>query len=34
MAQSVQELKARIETADLWSYSTNDDHCDNCRFHK
>jgi hypothetical protein len=34
MAQSVPELKARIEAVDLWSYSTNDDRCDNCRFYK
>ncbi|MPZ48020.1 MAG: hypothetical protein GEU75_01685 [Dehalococcoidia bacterium] len=33
MAQSVQELKVRVEQADLWPESTNDDHCDNCRFY-
>ena len=32
--QSVEELKARVEKADLWSASTNDDRCDNCRFYK
>ena len=32
--QSVAELKARVEHADLWSASTNDDRCDNCRFYK
>ena len=31
--QSVEELKARVERADLWSASTNDDRCDNCRFY-
>ena len=34
MAQSVQELKQRAEKADLWSESTNDDQCDNCKFYK
>lgn len=34
MAQSVQELKMRIEAVDLWSYSTTDDRCDNCRFYR
>jgi hypothetical protein len=33
MAQSVQDLKTRAEQAELWSYSTNDDRCDNCRFY-
>jgi hypothetical protein len=28
MAKSVQELKARVEQADLWPESTNDDRCD------
>jgi hypothetical protein len=32
--QSVQELKARAENVDLWSYSTNDDRCDNCKFYR
>ena len=32
--QSVEELKQRIEKVDLWSESTNDDRCDNCRFYK
>ncbi len=32
--QSVPELKTRIEGIDLWSYSTNDDRCDNCKFYK
>jgi hypothetical protein len=32
--QSVQELKARVESIDLWSYSTNEDRCDNCKFYK
>ena len=33
MAESVEELKARVESADLWPESTNDDHCDNCRYY-
>ncbi len=32
--QSLSELKARVETVDLWPSSTNDDRCDNCRFYK
>ena len=32
--QSIEELKKRVENADLWSESTNDDHCDNCRFYR
>ena len=32
--QSVAELAARAEKADLWPESTNDDRCDNCRFYK
>ncbi|HZT07954.1 MAG TPA: high-potential iron-sulfur protein [Chloroflexota bacterium] len=32
--QSVQELKRRAEEGDLWSFSTTDDQCDNCRFYK
>ena len=34
MAQSVQELKHRVENVDLWPESTNDDRCDNCKFYK
>jgi hypothetical protein len=34
MAQSVEELKARVQEADLWSESTNDDRCDNCRYYQ
>jgi hypothetical protein len=34
MAPSVQELKARAEQVDRWSYRTNDDRCDICRFDK
>ena len=34
MAQSVKELQARAEQVDLWSYSTNEDQCDNCRFYR
>ena len=34
MAQSVQELKARVELVDLWPESTNDDRCDNCRYYQ
>jgi hypothetical protein len=34
MAQSVTELTARIERADLWPESTNDDRCDNCRYYR
>jgi len=30
----LKELKARIETVDLWSESTNDDRCDNCRYYR
>ena len=32
--QSVTELAARVEKADLWPESTNDDRCDNCLFYK
>lgn len=32
--QSVQELTVRAEKADLWSYTTDEDRCDNCRFYK
>ena len=32
--QSLSELKARAEHVDLWSFSTNDDRCDNCRYYK
>lgn len=32
--QSLQELKTRVEAADLWPESTNDDRCDNCKFYK
>ena len=32
--QSIPELKARAEKVDLWSYSTNEDRCDNCKFYK
>jgi hypothetical protein len=32
--QSVKELKARVEAADLWPESTDDDRCDNCKFYK
>jgi hypothetical protein len=32
--QSLSELKARVEKVDLWSYSTNDDRCDNCKYYK
>ncbi len=32
--QSLEQLKARAENVDLWSVSTNDDRCDNCRFYK
>ena len=32
--QSLSELKARVETADLWPERTNDDRCDNCKFYK
>lgn len=34
MAQSVQELKRRVESVDLWPESTNEDRCDNCKFYK
>jgi hypothetical protein len=34
MAQSVQELKKRVEDTDLWPESTNEDQCDNCRFYR
>ena len=34
MAQSIQELKQRVETVDLWPESTNADRCDNCKFYK
>ncbi len=34
MAQSVQELKQRVETVELWPESTNDDRCDNCQFYR
>ena len=32
--QSVKELKARVEAADLWPESTDADRCDNCKFYK
>jgi hypothetical protein len=32
--QVLAELKARVEQADLWPESTNDDRCDNCAFYK
>ena len=34
MAQNVEELTKRVEDADLWSESTNDDRCDNCRYYR
>jgi hypothetical protein len=34
VAQSVKELTQRMEETDLWSYSTNEDQCDNCKFYK
>jgi hypothetical protein len=34
MAQSIPELKKRVEEVDLWPESTNDDRCDNCKFYK
>ncbi len=34
MAQSTQELQKRIEEADLWPESTNDDRCDNCAYYR
>jgi hypothetical protein len=34
MAQSMEDLKKRVEEADLWSESTNDDRCDNCRYYR
>jgi hypothetical protein len=34
MAQSVAELKKRVENVDLWPESTNDDRCDNCAYYK
>ena len=34
MPQSADELKARVEQADLWPESTNDDRCDNCRYYQ
>jgi 4,5-DOPA dioxygenase extradiol len=32
--QSAEELKAWVDRADLWSESTNNDQCDNCRFYR
>jgi len=32
--QSVEELKKRVEEADLWPESTNEDRCDNCRYYR
>ena len=34
MTQSASELKKRVEDADLWPESTNDDRCDNCKFYR
>ena len=34
MAQSVKELTERMVNVDLWSESTNEDRCDNCRFYR
>jgi len=34
MQSVLDELKTKIEKIDLWSESTNDDRCDNCRFYK
>ena len=34
MAQSVRELTERVVNVDLWSESTNEDRCDNCKFYK
>jgi High potential iron-sulfur protein len=32
--QSLSELKVRTEKIELYSYSTNEDRCDNCRYYK
>jgi hypothetical protein len=32
--QSLSDLKTRVENIDLWSHSTNEDRCDNCKFYK
>jgi hypothetical protein len=34
VAQSVQELKSRVEQTDLWPESTNEDQCDNCLYYR
>ena len=34
MAQSVKDLTQRMVEVDLWSESTNEDRCDNCKFYK
>ena len=34
MAQSLKELTERMVNVDLWSESTNEDRCDNCKFYK
>ena len=34
MAQNAQDLKTRVEDADLWPESSNDDRCDDCKFYK
>lgn len=34
MAQSVKDLTQRMESVDLWSESSNEDRCDNCKFYK
>jgi hypothetical protein len=34
MVQLAKDLKVRVETADLWPMSTNQDQCDNCRFYQ
>src|SRR5262245_63615439 len=33
MPQTAAELKTRVEAADLWPESTNEDRCDNCRYY-
>jgi len=34
MAQNVKELTERMIKVDLWSESTNEDQCDNCKFYR
>jgi len=34
MAQNVKDLTQRMVNVDLWSESTNEDQCDNCKFYK